>query len=139
MGPILRPDIYRRAVAIAGVFDLPDLLRHEKDEEGADSPTYAYFLRTIGDPKADAAMLVAASPRRRAAELTLPVLLIHGDQDERAPYVQSKDMAAALARAGKTHHFETLRGAGHGGWSVEDWKKILGLTTDFLSEGFDER
>lgn len=139
MGPILRPDLYRRAVAIAGVFDLPDLLRHEKDEEGADSPTYAYFLRTIGDPKADAAMLVAASPRRRAAELTLPVLLIHGDQDERAPYVQSKDMAAALARAGKTHHFETLRGAGHGGWSVEDWKKILGLTTDFLSEGFDER
>lgn len=138
MGPILRPDLYKRAVSIAGLSDLPALIKHEKDEEGADSPTYAYLLRTIGDPKTDAVMLEAASPRRRAAEMTIPVLLIHGDQDERAPYDQSKVMADALAKAGKVHRFETLKGAGHGGWSVEEWKKILGMSCDFIAEGFGE-
>lgn len=138
MGPILRPDLYRRAVSIAGLADLPDLLKHEKDQEGPDSPTFAYLTRTIGDLKTDAAMLAAASPRRRAAEMPVPVLLIHGDQDERAPYDQSRSMAQALTKAGKIHRFETLKGAGHGGWSVEEWKKILGLTGDFLAEGFGE-
>lgn len=137
MGVVRRPDLYRCAVSIAGLSDLPALMRHEKEQDGADSPGYAYLLRTIGDPKTDAAMLDAASPRKRVAEIKAPVLLIHGDQDEIAPYDQSKMMAEALRKAGKTYKFETINGAGHGGWSVENWKKILGLTTDYIGDAFD--
>lgn len=136
MGIVRNRSLYRRAVSIAGLSDLPELIEYERREGGADSLTYDYVRRTIGDPKADAAMLVAASPRRRVAEINTPVLLIHGDADPVAPYDQSKRMAAALKKAGKVHTFETLPGEGHGGWSQENLKLILSKSIAFLADGF---
>lgn len=129
---------YRRAVSIAGVSDLPSLMAFEREADGKDTTTYDYFRRTIGDPDSDAALLEAASPARRAAAITAPVLLIHGRLDFIAPYEQSRTMARALAAAGKPHRFETLDDAGHQNWSEDHWRRIIALTTDFLAEGFGE-
>lgn len=136
MGVVRNKNLYRRAVSIAGLSDLPDLVEHERREDGADSPTYAYVLKTIGDPKADAAMLAAASPRRRVSEINTPILLIHGDADGIAPYDQSKRMAAALKKAGKVHALETLANEGHGDWSRDNLRLVLSKSVAFIADGF---
>jgi len=70
-------------------------------EDGEDSVTYQYWLKSIGDPKLDRAALEAASPALRAGEIRIPVLLMHGTQDEIVPPEQSKEMKEALEKAGK--------------------------------------
>jgi dipeptidyl aminopeptidase/acylaminoacyl peptidase len=131
MGAVRRPELYRCAVSIAGVSDLPEMLAFERDD-GEDSPTYRYWVKTIGDPKADADMLVRSSPRRRAAEVQAPVLLIHGAADKIVPLKQSKLMAQALKQAGKSADYLELKDVGHRGWEPEDWRTILTRTCDFI-------
>ena len=131
MGPILQPELYRCAVSLAGVSDLPDMLKHER-EDGEDSPSFKYWVSVIGDPKADADLLQKASPRLRAAEFRVPVLLIHGTADSVVPARQSKMMADALKAAGKTFEHKELPGEGHNGWSDANAKLILETATGFI-------
>lgn len=132
MGPILRPSLYRCAVSIAGASDLLEMLKHERDD-GEDSPSYKYWVRLIGDPKTDAAQIRAASPRARAAELNIPLLLLHGSADSVVPAIQSQLMAKALKAAGKTCEHHELPGEGHNNWSTENYKLILEKTTTFIA------
>jgi dipeptidyl aminopeptidase/acylaminoacyl peptidase len=90
-------------------------------------------LATIGDPKADQAMLVAASPGRRAREIKAPVLLIHGTSDSVVDPAQSQIMAKALKDAGRPAQYVELKGEGHNGWSVATWKTVLRTSTDFIA------
>lgn len=133
MGAVRRPELYRAAVSIAGVSDLPEILEDER-ADGADSPTYQLWVRRIGDPQADAAQLIAASPRRRAAEIKAPVLLIHGLDDAVVAVAQSRMMAQALKAAGKPVELVTLRDAGHGGWEPEMEADVLKRCVAFLGK-----
>ncbi|HRD26851.1 MAG TPA: prolyl oligopeptidase family serine peptidase [Caulobacter sp.] len=135
MGGIRKPDLYRRIVSIAGVTDLPDLLSYER-EDGADSPSYLYFVKTVGDPATDREALKRGSPNERAAELAAPVLLIHGDVDGVVPIRQSRAMAASLKRENRPARLIELRNAGHGGWEPDVLSQILLETTAFIDEGF---
>ena len=100
----------------SGVYDLAEVLNYVKREDGHDSSSYAYWLASIGDPKTDAEMLKAASPALRAAEITAPVLLIHGTKDKIVDPKQSKIMVKALKAAGKTYEYVELKGEGHRDW-----------------------
>lgn len=133
MGAVRRPELYRCAVSIAGVFDLPEMLDYEK-EDGDDSPSYRYWIDTIGDPATDGARLKAASPKHRAAEIKAPVLLIHGMDDDVVPFRQSRLMAGALKGAGKPFEHIELDDAGHGGWTTETLRRILAETTRFIGK-----
>jgi dipeptidyl aminopeptidase/acylaminoacyl peptidase len=135
MGAIRKPGQYRRVVSIAGVTDLPDLLDYER-EDGADSPAYLYFLKTIGDPATGREALKRGSPTERAADLVDPVLLIHGDIDGVVPIRQSRAMAASLKREKRPARLIELRNGGHGGWEPDELKQILAETTAFIAEGF---
>lgn len=132
MGPILRPSLYRCAVSIAGASDLLEMLKHERDDD-EDSPSYRYWISQIGDPKTDAAQIRAASPRFRAAELSIPLLLLHGSADGVVPAAQSQFMAKALKAAGKTCEHHEMPGEGHSNWSNENYKLILEKTTAFIA------
>lgn len=133
MGPIVRPGLYRCAVSIAGASDLLEMLKHERDDD-EDSPSYRYWVSLIGDPKTDAAQIKAASPRIRAAELGIPLLLLHGSADNIVPAAQSQLMAKALKAAGKTYEHHELPGEGHRNWSTENYKLILEKTTTFIAK-----
>lgn len=135
MGAIRKPGQYRRVISIAGVTDLPDLLSYEK-EEGADSPGYLYFVKTVGDPATDRDALKRGSPTERAAELVDPVLLIHGDVDGVVPIRQSRSMASRLKHEKRPARLIEMRNAGHGGWEPDELKMILSETTAFLADGF---
>jgi dienelactone hydrolase len=117
-GAVATPDLYRAAVSRAGPADLLDMMAYVKREDGSDSENYRYWLESIGDPKADEAALEAASPRLHAAEIRIPVLLLHGADDEIVPPAQSRDMKKALEKAGKSVKYIEYPGQAHGGWDA---------------------
>lgn len=128
-----QPDLYRCVISIAGPSDLLGMLRWERSEAGADSDTYDYWVKSIGDPRRDRAQIEAISPLRRAAEWSRPVLLIHGDADEVVPVSQSRDMDRALTRAGKDVRLVVMEDAGHSGWSTAQETIVLTEMEAFLA------
>ncbi len=53
------------------------------------------------------------NPMDEVAKINVPVLLIHGRQDQRVPYPHATRWANAMESAGKEHKFVTLEGADH--------------------------
>lgn len=133
-GAALTPDLYRCAVSVAGVSDLAEFIAWRKREWGADSEGYTYWLTSIGDPKRDAEKLVATSPARRAADIRIPVLLIHGEDDGIVPLAQSVAMQKALAKTGRRTELITLDDEGHAGWSAQSERRALLSIDRFLWE-----
>lgn len=135
-GAALTPDLYKCAVSIAGDSDLIELLDLERQASGRSSTNYAYWQRLLGDPNADQAELAAVSPRRLAANITAPVLLIHGTQDEIVFARQSEGMRDALQRAGKPVRYVAIEGEGHPWtyWREDNVRRALEETERFLAE-----
>lgn len=92
MSAIEYPNRYRCAVSIAGVSDPASLVR---DSWGIGRRQRKSQIGT------DMEELRKASPRRRAEEIQVPVLLFHGDRDLNVPVEHSTKMRSALKRAKK--------------------------------------
>ncbi len=134
MGAVRQPDLYKAVVSIAGVSDLPTLMATKRREDGADSLSYAYWLKTIGDPRADQAALVRGSPARRAAEIKAPVMLMHGTEDSTVPPSQSKTMADAMFAAGKGCEHLPLKGEDHNDWQDSTWTTVVTQASKFIAK-----
>ncbi|PWE18302.1 hypothetical protein DDZ18_01465 [Marinicauda salina] len=130
MGAVKTPDLYRCAVSGAGVADLPAMLTWEREREES---AHDYLVRTIGDPDADMAMLESRSPARRAEEIRIPVLLLHGREDDVVPIEQSEMMEAALQDAGRPVTFIPNSG-GHDLSDPGVYATVLFHVTGFLDE-----
>ena len=137
MGAVRRPDLYKAAIAICGVADLPDMLAWEKRED--DTPTkeiYDFWTKRIGDPETEGPMLETASPRRRASEIVCPVLLVHGVDDGIVPVIQSRIMHRALRDAGKTVGLVEVPDAGHADWETDVERGLMGRYVTLLRRAF---
>jgi acetyl esterase/lipase len=108
---IRAPDLYRCAVGFAGVYDLPDLF-----VEGDLRETIWGRGRLAVYLGEDKEAMKKASPVYRASEIRVPVLLIHGDEDPRAPISQAKALAEALRTQGKPVETMFVADEGHGFW-----------------------
>lgn len=101
-GVTLQTDVYRCAVAVAGVADPAGFLRWLRDSNrgnvGIDS---RYLDRFMGVSGSSDQALAAISPLAHANALQVPVLLIHGKDDTVVPFAQSQAFEAALGRAHK--------------------------------------
>ncbi len=135
MGAVRRPELYRAAVSVAGVSDLPEMLADQR-RDGENSPYYKLWVARIGDPAKDAEKLAAISPRRRAKDIQAPILLIHGMEDYVVPVDQSKMMASALKGAGKSVELLTLRETGHGGWEPKVERQVVEKSVAFIAKAF---
>ncbi len=113
MGAVLYPDLYRCVVSAAGVTDLYRQVSWEHEQDGEDSEGYRYWVAKMGDPRRDKAAMIAASPASRAAEIRIPVLLLHGKKDDTVPFEQSDLMQQALRKAGKTQKLVVYDDADH--------------------------
>src|SRR5262249_22549090 len=128
-------NLYRCAVAIAGVSDLGEMLRYEH-QNGSFSTSYQYWVNSIGDPTRDRAAIAAASPRSLASRATAPLLLIHGETDAIVPIEESEFMDAAMHAAGKSVRFVRIPQEGHvwSEWSTGHRQQLFQETADFLAQ-----
>jgi dipeptidyl aminopeptidase/acylaminoacyl peptidase len=112
VGATMTPDLYKCAVSVAGVSDLPQMMREERSETaGRRSASVNYWANHIGAD--DRAAMEAASPRRLAGAVRAPILLIHGREDTVVKFNQSRTMATALRAANKPFKLVELAGEDH--------------------------
>jgi Dipeptidyl aminopeptidases/acylaminoacyl-peptidases len=109
MTVIRAPDLFKCAVGYAGVYDLA--MMYKKGSIGSDKLGKSYLSTVIGKDDAD---LAANSPDKLADKIDVPVLLIHGEDDQRVPFAQAKAMRSALDAAHKPYEWLAKPGEGHG-------------------------
>lgn len=91
------PDLYRCAISYAGVADLPEMIKYDRNFIGGLGST-EYWRSRAED-------LSEVSPINHAARIGIPILVIHGKKDRRVPFAQSKTYVDRLKKAGKAHEF----------------------------------
>ena len=105
LGAVRNSDVYKCAVSIAGVSDLIQL-----EDDGRRFTSGALRREQIGT---DRDKLKADSPLRHADKATIPVLMVHGDEDSQVRVEHSEDMASALKRSKKQYKFVKIKAANH--------------------------
>ncbi|SEL62560.1 Dipeptidyl aminopeptidase/acylaminoacyl peptidase [Pseudoxanthomonas sp. GM95] len=117
------PELFQCAVGMAGVYDL-DMMYSKGDIKTTESGR-RYLQRVIGRSESE---LDANSPVTLAAKIKVPVLLAHGEDDQRAPFAQAKAMRAALTQAGNPPQWLAVPNEGHGFYGEDNniaWFKTL--------------
>lgn len=86
------------------------------------------------DPKTEDKWFTRYCPIRNVTAKYPPTMLIHGTADTDVPYSLSKDMDAKLSKAGVTHEFITVEGAGHGlaGAKPEEVTRVAARAVEFV-------
>ncbi|RZF60974.1 S9 family peptidase [Sphingomonas populi] len=118
--------VYRCAVSFAGVSDMPGMIRYD----GAflnGGRSKDYFRERSPD-------LTAVSPANFAADFSIPVLLMHGDDDRTVPVKQSRLMVSRLKAAGKTYRYVEQPGGDHHLSSEADRVQFLKELEAFLKQ-----
>lgn len=136
-GAALTPDLYKCAISIAGLSDLPELIETERADAGRRSALYAWVQETIGDPNDNREQLIAASPRRQVERINIPILLIHGEKDETTLPAQSERMRDALERAGRPVRYVEIQGNVYhpwNGWWTHQQRTVLEEMNTFLGQ-----
>lgn len=132
-GGAFTPDLYQCIISIAGVSDLPEMMRYERRERSERSLTYKYWVEFIGDPQTDRERMQEVSPALHAANFEAPVLLIHGTHDTVVPTEQSELMGEALRKAGKDVTYLEIDGDVHSLVDNGTRRRILETVSAFLA------
>lgn len=127
MLPVRAPGMFKCAVGYAGVYDLP--MMYDKGDIKTSRFGRSYLARTLGE---DMAQLAAESPDHVADRIDVPVLLVHGEDDQRAPFAQFKAMKAALDAAHKPYETLTKAGERHGFVKPENVEEFYDRLAAFL-------
>lgn len=117
----MNTDLFRCAIAGAGVSDLNAMMRWvragstERDIDpsggyGTSSISYRYWSEAIGQEGPE---LDRYSAAQNANRVTIPLLMIHGDEDQTVPFEQSEIMDRAMRRAGRPTRLIRLEDMDH--------------------------
>ena len=124
MAPMLRPDLFKSSVAYVGVFDL-EMMYKEGDIKGIKWGG-KYLDKTLGQ---DPEKIKTMSPVLQADKLEAPMIIVSGEEDQRAPIEHAYALADALEKAGKEHELIIVPKEGHGFRKPENrfmlYKKML--------------
>lgn len=131
-GAFREPDLFRCAVGMAGIYDLP--LMFEKGDIQTVERGVNYLKLAIGT---DIEELKRRSPVYNADKIRVPVLLLHGKVDERAPYEHAKRMRAALGKVGNSPEWSTEWGEGHGFFDEANRASAYELMLTFFAKHLD--
>lgn len=114
-GAFLDPDLYQCAVGVAGVYDLKLLFKAgdiRRTLRGVN-----YLKTAVGENEED---LISRSPSHNADKIDIPVLLVHGKKDLRAPIKHAERMRKALIKAKNAPQWHVEKREGHGISSEEN-------------------
>jgi dipeptidyl aminopeptidase/acylaminoacyl peptidase len=131
-GAAFTPDLYRCAVSVNGVSSLPAMLAYEKEHAGAESNQLAYWRDHIG--ASTDKNVVERSPLNAAAQIKVPVMLMHAANDTVVPQSQSEKMRRELEKLEKPVTYVSLGGEDH--WLSQTTTRVQMLKEldKFLSE-----
>jgi dipeptidyl aminopeptidase/acylaminoacyl peptidase len=113
-GVTLDPGVYRCAVSVAGLSDLPAFLSWVDAKYGiGPKVTQRYWDRFMGVASSRDPVLKTISPAQHVDKIDVPVLLIHGKDDTVVPFHQSEIMLKAMKRAQKNVQLISLKQEDH--------------------------
>lgn len=112
---VREPQLFKCAVGFAGVYDL-NLFAKEKNTNGS-SLIKNIVVDYVGTDKAE---LDRFSPALRASEIKVPVLLVHGKEDEIATFEHARRMREALEKAGRAPEWMAVDDEGHGFYATKN-------------------
>jgi dipeptidyl aminopeptidase/acylaminoacyl peptidase len=107
---LTRTDRFRAAVSERSVSNL--LSKYGTSDNGFTVNRYEFGGLDLFD--AGAHELLDRSPLHHADKVTTPLLLVHGERDQRCPIEQSEQLFAALRRLGREVVFVRFPGESHG-------------------------
>lgn len=124
-GVAKEPTLYRCAIGYVGVYDMPTMY-HVGDIQ--DSKSGQNFLKEqLGDSNLD-----AISPTHLADRIVVPVMMVAGKEDVRAPAKHTELMRDALLHAGKQVDAKIYPGEGHGFYTEADRTDLYTRMLAFL-------
>lgn len=132
MSLIRHPEVYRCGISFAGVTDIG--LRYNARWGDLSEQGRRFTLPVlVGDLKADAELLQAASPLARVAEIKRPVLLAWGLLDRRVPPEHAERFVKAARAAGVKIDTISWGEEGHGFFSTKNEADYLRRVESFLA------
>jgi dipeptidyl aminopeptidase/acylaminoacyl peptidase len=105
------PEIYRCAISFAGISDVASQLRYDRKSFSAIRYFRNWRDRVRGDKSFE---LDTISPIKQAAQMTVPILIAHGEDDDNVPLSQSRRLHEALVKLKRPHEYVTYPNEGHG-------------------------
>ncbi|MCQ3829507.1 S9 family peptidase [Microbulbifer elongatus] len=127
MNPIRYPELYQCAAGYVGVYDL-ELLYKKGDIRRRDRGV-AFLGETIGQ---DPEVMRANSPLYHTDKLNLPLFIIHGEEDERAPVAHAEAMLEELEKNGKPAKSLIVAHEGHGFYNEDNRRLMYTQLLSFL-------
>lgn len=129
------PDLYQCAIGYDGLYDLA--LWESRDSDTARSAGGRLYQKTVlGHNKKQ---LKAFSPAFHADRLKIPVFLLQGGRDQRAPVGGYKEMVSAIKKHGTPLKTLFEENEGHGFYKpvhrIKAWKEILAFIDKYIGSG----
>ena len=121
------PGKFRCAVGSAGLYDIP-LHLSQKNQYKALKERFEQYLGT------DAEKWGSISPVNNARQLRIPVMLVHGKDDENTTLEQARKMRAALKAAGNPPLYFEASEEGHGFSQPDNISEFYEKLEKFLAE-----
>ncbi len=125
----LYPDVYKCAIANAGIYDL-ELMFEEGDIQQRRSGM-SYLKRVLGT---DEQLLKSMSPVNYVEKIKIPILLAHGEKDKRAPFEHAERLRAALDKENKSYEWFVIGDESHGFFNPENQRAYMKQVVGFLDK-----
>lgn len=123
-----RPDRYSSLTSIYGLYDFAAL----------DGPGRGWLKRRL-TRSSDPQQWAALSPAARASDLSLPTIMVHGDQDRLVPFAQAVDVHRRRQQRGLHTTFVPFPGLAHG-WlneaKLDASGELMSHVVAFLQGGY---
>lgn len=132
-GLVKTPELYRCGVSFAGVTDIAHMYDDWSDTS-FDKAARQIMAMQVGDRHDGKQLFDPVSPLRHADRIVAPVLLMHGEDDERVPISHGKKMLRALQERGKQVDWLVFAEEGHGLSYIRNQHLYYVTLLDFLEK-----
>ncbi len=129
MSAIKVPEMFRCAVGYAGVYDLA--MMFERGDIRRTASGRRYLDRVLGR---DTEALARQSPTAQADRVQVPVLLVHGGADVRAPLAHAQALRKALLAADKQVEWFVVKDEAHGFFRADNRRRYYETVLTFLDK-----
>jgi dienelactone hydrolase len=112
-GLVKTPKLYRCGVSFAGVSDIEHMFS-DRSDRNANKVSREILRARVGGMAVSKEQFAQVSPLKHAELIQVPLLVMHGNKDQRVPISHSKNMMQALDRHKKTYEWHEFDNEGHG-------------------------